>query len=241
MPPRRDAQHRDGLGAEPSQLRGRGLLLVPWRPASLGGRRGSRPNRNSRRLRHLPPDSDGAVPGRQARPGMGQHERHADDALAADGSDRGDEGLRRLSPHRAQDRRGDSAVEGRRRHVRPGVVRHLPHAPPVLGQGGSGTPGLPDLSHGHRPPAVGNVFLVQAWRPASAQTDRDPSGTGGGPDVPDVPHAQGRPWGEDGVGFPGGAPAHAGRPGVGGRSGHHPPGPGRPGPAGQPDCPAGGS
>ena len=105
------------------------------------------------------------------------------------------------------------------------LLRRLPHAPPLLEGGGPPARGLPDLSHGVRSPAVGDVQRLQARRQERTQADgRDP-GALGRPDLPDLPHAGGQPRGPDGLGLPRRPPAvPRGRPAVEGGSHHDPAG-----------------
>ena len=73
--------------------------------------------------------------------------------------------------------------------VRLGVVRRLPYAPPVLGRGGAGAAGVPDVPHGDRPPAMGDVLVVQARRATPPEAERHAAGRSRGAHLPDVPHA----------------------------------------------------
>jgi len=87
--------------------------------------------------------------------------------------------------------------------------------------------GLPDLSHGLRSSAVGDVLGVEARRPACAQADRHAARGHGGAHLPDVSHAGREPRGADGLGFPRRAAPAPGRQAVGRRSHRDPPGPRR--------------
>ena len=58
-----------------------------------------------------------------------------------------------------------------------------------LGAGSAAAAGLPDLSHGVRSSAVGDVLRLQARRALPAQAERDASRRGSGPDLPDLSHA----------------------------------------------------
>jgi hypothetical protein len=51
------------------------------------------------------------------------------------------------------------------------IRRCLSYPPSVLEGRGASTAGLSDLSHGLRPPAVGDVFRIQAWRALSAEAE----------------------------------------------------------------------
>ena len=108
-------------------------------------------------------------------------------------------GCHKLGP---QDGRGAGGAPQGRGAVRERLLRRLPHPPPLLEGGGPPARGLPDLSHGLRSPAVGDVLRLQARRQERAQADgRDP-GALGRPDLPDVPHAGGQPRGPHGLGLP---------------------------------------
>ena len=198
------------------------------------------PGCHARCVRHVPSDPGRAVRGGQARARMGQHERHADDPLSADGPDRRDEGLRRLPPHRPQERRGDRDDQGAGRAVRPVVLRRLPYPSSLLGEGGHGTAGVQDVPHGLRPSAVGDVLVLQARRAAPAQAERHAASARRGAHVPDLPHAPGRPRRADRVGVPGRPPAPAGRSAVGGGPDHDSAGARRAGSGGEPYAAPGG-
>ena len=94
-------------------------------------------------------------------------------------------------------------AQGRRVGLRPRLLRRLPHAARLLGRGSAPAAGLPDLPHGLRPPAVGDVLGLQARCPLPAEAERHLPETTAAPDVPDLPHAATRePRGPDAVGLP---------------------------------------
>jgi len=73
------------------------------------------------------------------------------------------------------------------------VVRRLSHPACLFGRGGAPAASLSDMPHGVRSSPMGDVFLFETRRPRSFETNRHYSRIGRRPDLPDMPHAGGKP------------------------------------------------
>ncbi len=80
-------------------------------------------------------------------------------------------------------------------------MRLVPHPSLFLRDGSAPAAGLPDMSHGSRPSAVGDVLRLEARRARAPEAERHAAGQCSGPPLPGLPHAGRRPRGTDGVGL----------------------------------------
>ena len=111
VPPEDQPQHCRRLEHQPA-LRGEGRLRrLPRRRAPIHQRRRQGAVPDARHVRRVPRHAGQAIQRRQARTGLGGHEGHAHDPLAAHGDDRGHERLRRLPQDRAEDAPGNEGLE----------------------------------------------------------------------------------------------------------------------------------
>ena len=199
-----------------------------------GRRRGEGPAPRPGHLRPVPRHAGEAVPGVEARAGLGRHDGHAHLPLPAGGAHRRPQGLRRLPRHRPPGAgRPEGHLQGVRARLRRRELRLLPHPPHLLGEGGPRAAGVQELPHGLRPRPVGDVRRLQARRPPRAREAGRAARHRVRPHLPDLPHAERGPRRHDRLGVPGGAAAAPRGPTVEGRPDHDPEGARRPRPLGQ--------
>ena len=162
--------------AEPDGQDGSRLLHLPWERPQGCHRRREGQAAHARHLQDLPSATGRAVPRRQACAGLDGNEGHADaQPSAADDRRPG----RRSPAARAATR----SAKSRPRRWPPATgtgprVVTVPHAGTALRSAKRAIRGLPDLPHGLRPPALGDVV----HRPSTARSGRiEGSATGRAP------------------------------------------------------------